>query len=65
MRQSHTFLLTVLIDDGESDLYFGRIQYVADEREAFFRSTEELLAFMRHVVTRPPPCAPRKAQSDE
>lgn len=67
MRQTHTFLLTVLVDDGESELRYGRIQYIADEREAFFRSTEELLAFVRQVVTRvpPPPQAPGDVQSGE
>lgn len=67
MRQTHTFLLTVVHEDGESELRYGRIQYIADEREVFFSSTEELLAFVRQVVTRapPPPQAPREVQSGE
>ncbi len=67
MRQTHTFLLTVLMEDGESELRYGRIQYIADESEAFFRSTEELLAFVRQAVTRvmPSPQAPDETQSGE
>lgn len=67
MRQTHTFLLTVIVDDGESELRYGRIQYIADESEAYFRSTEELLAFVRQVVLRgpPPPDALHETKSGE
>jgi hypothetical protein len=67
MRQTHTFLLTVLVEDGESELHYGRIQYIADESEAFFRSTEDLLAFVHKVITRvpSPPQTPREVKSVE
>lgn len=52
MRQTHTFLLTVVLDDGERDLHHGRVQSIADESEAFFRDAGEIVDFMRHVIER-------------
>lgn len=45
MRQSHAFLLTVLLPDDESELR-GRVQFIATGREATFTSMEQLSQFL-------------------
>lgn len=47
MSRFHTFLLTIFLDEQESDTLRGRIRSIATDREAIFARLEELLEFVR------------------
>jgi hypothetical protein len=52
MRQPHTFLLTVLLDDHDATTLRGRVRFIASEEETSFVGIDELIRFMRTQVER-------------
>ncbi len=50
MRQPHTFLLTILLDERDPALICGRICFVATAEEETFTGVDDLLRWMRAQV---------------
>ncbi len=49
MRHLHVFLLTLLLDDQDTELICGRIRSITTGEEATFERVEELAAWIRDV----------------
>lgn len=64
MRQPHTFLLTVLLDDDDPSRFCGRVRLVATGQEVTFTQAEELLQFLRVPATWSPGTDPEWARED-
>ncbi len=52
MRQSHAFLLTVLLDDGDTPSLHGRIRFIATDRELLFTQIDEMMHFCIDEIRR-------------
>jgi hypothetical protein len=50
MRQSHSFLLTVIIPDDHPEEVRGRVQFIATGHEAFFTDLAQLAKFLRSEI---------------
>jgi hypothetical protein len=47
MRQPHTFLITVLLDDHDTTTLRGRVRFIASGEETSFVGINELVPFIR------------------
>ncbi len=50
MRQPHTFLLTILLDEHDPALFCGRICFVATAEEETFTGVDDLVRWVRARV---------------